>query len=70
MQLVSYISHSLDIDYGGFSLEIVEFHIGWDRAWKSVYKWETSLTLQAGFVRVVLGPIQKPNRNVLFFNYV
>jgi hypothetical protein len=59
-RLVSYISHSSDIehssdiDYDGFSLEIVEFHIGWDRAWKGVYKWETSLTLQVGFVRVVL----------------
>jgi hypothetical protein len=31
-----------------------EFHIGWDMAWKYVYKWKTSLTLQAGFLRVEL----------------
>lgn len=34
-----------------------ESHIGWDMVWKRVHKFETSLTLQAGF-RVELGQAQ------------
>jgi len=36
----------------------LESHIGWDIAWKWVYKWETYVTLKACFVGLGLGAIQ------------